>query len=125
VAVVRLLIDCGLRVSELTGIDIEDLDLDGESVKVTGKGSRVRLAYFGSKTGLALFRYCVTVVGTAMRLTRRCSSANGGRFTTDGVRERLKARAERAGLDPKLVHRTGSATPRPTIFYSRADKSET
>jgi hypothetical protein len=40
-----------LRVSELTGIDMEDLDLDGESVKVTGKGSRVRMAYFGSKTG--------------------------------------------------------------------------
>ncbi len=37
-AVIRLLIDCGLRVSEITGIDIEHLDLDGESVTVTGKG---------------------------------------------------------------------------------------
>jgi site-specific recombinase XerC len=40
-AVIRLLIDCGLRVSELTGIDTKDLDLDAESVEVTGKGSRV------------------------------------------------------------------------------------
>jgi site-specific recombinase XerC len=55
-ALIRLLIDCGLRVSELTGIDLEDLDLDGESVKVTGKGSRVRMAYFCGKTGLALDR---------------------------------------------------------------------
>ena len=35
-AVIRLLIDCGLRVSELTGIDTKDLDLDAESVEVTG-----------------------------------------------------------------------------------------
>ena len=56
-AAIRLLIDCGLRVSELTGIDTKDLDLDAESVEVTGKGSRVRVAYFGNKTGLALDRY--------------------------------------------------------------------
>jgi site-specific recombinase XerC len=43
-AVIRLLIDCGLRVSEVTGIDLPDLDLDSESVTVTGKGSRVRAA---------------------------------------------------------------------------------
>jgi site-specific recombinase XerD len=103
-AFVRLLIDCGLRVSELTGIDMEDLDLDAESVTVTGKGSRVRPAYFGSKTGLALDRY--------LRERRRHRHASlsalflgeRGRFTPDGVRERLKIRAERAGLDPRLVH---------------------
>ncbi len=33
------------------------LNLDAESVQVTGKGSRVRVAYFGGKTGLALDRY--------------------------------------------------------------------
>lgn len=43
-AVMRLLIDCGLRASEVTGIDIADLGLDGETVRVTGKGSRVRQA---------------------------------------------------------------------------------
>ena len=34
----------GLRVSELTGIDLKDLDLDAETVAVTGKGSRTRPA---------------------------------------------------------------------------------
>ena len=56
-AVIRLFIDCGLRVGELVGIDTKDLDLDGESVAVTGKGSRGRMAYFASRTGLALDRY--------------------------------------------------------------------
>jgi site-specific recombinase XerD len=103
-AVIRLLIDCGLRVSEVTGIDLEHLDLDGESVQVTGKGSRMRYAYFGAKTGQALDRYL-----RERAKHRHASSAalllgERGRLTPDGVRERLKVRAELAGLDPKLVH---------------------
>lgn len=103
-AVIRLLIDCGLRVSEVTGIDIEHLDLDAESVQVTGKGSRLRTAYFGARTGQALDRYLRErakhrhASGIALFLGER------GRFTPDGVRERLKVRADRAGLDPAAVH---------------------
>ncbi|MGE5697217.1 MAG: tyrosine-type recombinase/integrase [Candidatus Sericytochromatia bacterium] len=103
-AVIRLLIDCGLRVGELTGINIDDLDLDGESVKVTGKGSRVRLAYFGSKTGLALDRYLRVRRGHRHAADAVLFLGERGRFTADGVRERLKVRAEQAGLDPALVH---------------------
>ncbi len=103
-AVIRLLIDCGLRVSEITGIDIGHLDLDGEAVTVTGKGSRVRPAYFGVRTGQALDRYL-----RARREHRHASSAalflgERGRFTPDGVRERLKVRADMAGLDPATIH---------------------
>jgi site-specific recombinase XerC len=103
-AVIRLLIDCGLRVSEITGIDLEHLDLDSESVTVTGKGSRVRPAYFGARTGQALDRYL-----RARREHRHASGAalflgERGRFTPDGVRERLKVRADMAGLDPTKIH---------------------
>jgi len=103
-AAIRLLIDCGLRVSELTGIDMADLDLDSESVQVTGKGSRVRYAYFGARTGQALDRY------VRQRAKHRHASSSAlflgerGRFTADGVRERLKVRAELAGLDSKAIH---------------------
>jgi site-specific recombinase XerD len=103
-AVIRLLIDCGLRVSEVCGIDLDQLDLDGESVTVTGKGSRVRPAYFGARTGQALDRY--------LRERRNHRHASGpalflgerGRFAPDGVRERLKIRADMAGLDPTKIH---------------------
>lgn len=103
-AVIRLLIDCGLRVSEVTGIDLDHLDLDGESVTVIGKGSRVRPAYFGARTGQALDRYI-----RARRGHRHASSSalflgERGRFTPDGVRERLKIRADMAGLDPAKIH---------------------
>jgi site-specific recombinase XerD len=103
-AIIRLLIDCGLRVSEVTGIDLDHLDLDAETVTVTGKGSRVRAAYFGAKTGQALDRYL------RERRNHRHGSSGAlflgerGRFTPDGVRERLKIRAELAGLDPARIH---------------------
>ena len=103
-AVIRLLIDCGLRVSELTGIDTKDLDLDAESVEVTGKGSRVRVAYFGSRTGLALDRYLRARRGHRHAADPALFLGERGRFTPDGVRERLKVRADRAGLDARLVH---------------------
>lgn len=100
-AMIRLLIDCGLRVAELVGIDVEDLDLDGETVTVTGKGGRRRSAYFGGRTGLALDRYL------RARRTHRFSSdpalflGERGRFTPDGVRERMKnpGPAGRSGPD--------------------------
>jgi site-specific recombinase XerD len=103
-AVIRLLIDCGLRVSEVTGINLDHLDLDGESVTVTGKGSRVRAAYFGARTGQSLDRYI------RERAKHRHASSSAlflgerGRFTPDGVRERLKIRADMAGLDPVKIH---------------------
>ena len=103
-AFVRLLIDTGMRVSELTGIDLDELDLDGETVTITGKGSRVRAAYFGAKTGQALDRY----IRERSKHRRKGDPAlflgERGRFTPDGVRERLRVRAEMAGLDPKTVH---------------------
>ena len=103
-AVIRLLLDCGLRVSELTGIDLDDLNLDEERVQVTGKSNKTRPAYFGANTGLALDRYIRA--RSKHRHAGNCALFLGerGRFTPDGVRERLKIRADRAGLDPKLVH---------------------
>jgi site-specific recombinase XerD len=103
-AVIRLLLDCGLRVSELTGIDLDDLDLDDEMVTITGKGKRTRPAYFGANTGLALDRYLRARSKHRHAGTPALFLGERGRLTPDGVRERLKIRADRAGLDPAKVH---------------------
>ncbi|MHA7986861.1 tyrosine recombinase XerC [Rathayibacter sp. CAU 1779] len=47
VAIVELLYASALRVSELTGIDVDDVDLDRLTVRVTGKGSKDRVTPFG------------------------------------------------------------------------------
>src|SRR4051794_41785647 len=55
--VLRLLLDTGVRVSELCGLALTDIDLDRELAYVTGKGSRPRVVPFGAKTAQAVDRY--------------------------------------------------------------------
>jgi integrase/recombinase XerC len=49
-AILELLYSAGLRVSELTGLDVSDLDLDASIATIRGKGKKERLAFVGSKS---------------------------------------------------------------------------
>lgn len=59
-AVVELLYASGLRVSELTGIDIDDVELDRLTVRVMGKGSKERVVPFGVPALNAIVDYLRT-----------------------------------------------------------------
>jgi len=56
-AILRLLIDTGMRRGELSGMTIDNLDLDQQLAFVLGKGRRPRAAPFGARTAVALDRY--------------------------------------------------------------------
>lgn len=56
-AVVELLYACGLRVSELVGLDVDDVDRGNRTVRVTGKGSKERVVPYGAPAAAALDRY--------------------------------------------------------------------
>jgi hypothetical protein len=56
-AIIRLLLDCGLRVSELCTLTVQGTDLDQGMAIVQGKGRKVRPIYFGARTTRALDRY--------------------------------------------------------------------
>ena len=56
-AMVRLFIDTGMRVAEMCGIKLTDLDMRADHVTVHGKGDRLRILPFGAKTGTSLERY--------------------------------------------------------------------
>ena len=53
-AMLELMYSSGLRVSELAGLDIEDLDLKSTQVHVTGKGNKQRIVPVGTKAILAI-----------------------------------------------------------------------
>lgn len=56
-AVLELLYGSGLRVSELVGLDVGDVDLEAELVRVVGKGNRERVVPLGSHAVRALQAY--------------------------------------------------------------------
>ena len=56
-AILELLYACGLRVSELTGLDTDRLDLAGLQVRVIGKGNRERRVPMGEEARERMHRY--------------------------------------------------------------------
>jgi len=56
-AIMELLYSSGLRLAELTGLDLSALDLSDRTVRVTGKGNKARIVPVGSKAIAALRRW--------------------------------------------------------------------
>jgi integrase/recombinase XerC len=56
-AIVELLYASALRVSEIVGLDLGDIDLGRLTVRVTGKGSKERVVPFGAPAGHAIVEY--------------------------------------------------------------------
>jgi site-specific recombinase XerD len=55
--VLELLYATGIRVGELCGLRLPDVDLAGDSVRVTGKGGKQRVVPFGAPARVALLAY--------------------------------------------------------------------
>ena len=56
-AIITLFLNCGMRVSELVGINISDVDREFRSLTVTGKGNKQRIVYLNSACKEALSDY--------------------------------------------------------------------
>ncbi len=55
--IMELLYATGIRVSELTGIKLKDIDKDNRSITVTGKGDKTRIVFFNEVTKKCLEKY--------------------------------------------------------------------
>lgn len=62
-SIIMLLLDTGLRASELCNIATTDVNMVGNSIRVLGKGRKERLVYFGRRTAKALWRYITPRLG--------------------------------------------------------------
>ncbi len=114
-AIVELLYGCGLRVSELTGLDARAsgtargwIDLDAAEANVLGKGSKRRLVPVGSKAAEALQAWlavredCPAIEAARMRDPESAAALfigrNGLRFSSHSVWKQLRQRSLKAGL---------------------------
>ena len=102
-AVMELFYGCGLRLSELTGLDLADINWDQRSITVTGKGRKQRHVPFGSKAEQALKQWLQhRSIDVDPEQKALFTSCNGRRISNSSVQQRLKKRALQQGVGISL-----------------------
>jgi len=106
-ALIRLFVDTGIRLGEMAGLMLNDVDLDVHDViHVMGKGGRGRAVPFGSKTGTALDRYLRERTKHPLsKLPNLWVGARGGPMTESGIAQMLRRRGAQAGVADLHPHR--------------------
>jgi len=101
----------GIRVSELIGLNAEDVDFAGAVIRVRGKGKKERIAPMGPTAILALQKYLGMRNGTVSNAAPGTTIAlfvnkHGQRLSTRSVRRKLDKYLIEAGLDPDISPHT-------------------
>ncbi len=107
----ELLYGCGIRNSELTGINLDDIRLSAEAILIRGKGKKERYVPFGDSVKIALTAY-LSARQTVLAETRKNTALlmnqallinrRGGRLTTRSVGRIIKKIAVAKGLSPDV-----------------------
>ena len=108
-AMLQLLYASGMRVSELVALNINDIDVNEETVRCFGKGSKERIIPIHHRAAQAVQEYVTEVrpqlvcddAELALFLNRR-----GDRLTRQGLWQILKAYAKKAGLEKAVTPHT-------------------
>ena len=103
-AIVRLLLDSGMRRAELAGLKVEDIDLEDGTAIVMGKWRRPRVVPFGRRTAKALDRYLRVRTLHRMAYRPELWLSKGGLMTDSGILQALKTRGAHAGVPEVYCH---------------------
>ena len=107
-AILELLYSSGLRLSELVGLDLNDLDLNDRTVRVTGKGQKMRVVPVGKFAAEAIQAWLKVRSALAGSDEKAFFvSQRGGRLAARTVQARLKkwalARGAPMGVHPHML----------------------
>jgi integrase/recombinase XerD len=100
-AILETLYGAGLRISELVGLDVDEVDLDEGSVRVMGKGSKERLVPLGRFAVAALESYL-----TRARPMLAGPRSGAALFLNQRATRVLKTAASRAGVTKRVTPHT-------------------
>lgn len=102
-AMMELFYSCGLRLAELVGLNLGDIDAQDRTVRVLGKGAKTRILPVGRTALKALDRW-LTVRGAlaAADETAIFVSTRGTRLSPRSVQARIKYWARKQGIDVNL-----------------------
>jgi site-specific recombinase XerD len=99
-AIIALLVSSGMRISEMTGLDIETVDFDGRAVVVDGKGGKQRRAFFNGRAAGAIINY-LALRGSPSN-GPLFVNAQGERLSVRYIQEQLAGYGEVIGLGARL-----------------------
>ena len=107
----ELLYGCGIRNSELVGINLDDISLSNEAILIRGKGKKERYVPFGGSALSALSTYLPWRQGLLTTLKKTLPAKGspallinqrGGRLTTRSVGRIVKRIAVAKGMSPEV-----------------------
>ncbi len=101
-ALLEVLYGCGARVSEATGMDLDDMDVESEAVRLLGKGGKERLVPLGSYAREAVSAYLVrgrpALAGRGAGTAAVFLNQRSGRLSRQSAWNVIRAAAERADM---------------------------
>ena len=101
-AMITLFLNCGMRLSELVGIDLNDIDPELRSLRVLGKGAKERIVYLNDACRSALtsyLRYRQATDETGLRTKALFLSSRGQRISVKTVQWVVYKYLKAAGLE--------------------------
>lgn len=98
-ACLEVLYSAGIRVSELTGLDMKDVDLDGGTVRVLGKGGKERVAFLGKHAVSSLKAYLGMKEGARRSDSPVFEGRAGKRLTARSVQRAVKKYVLSSGIN--------------------------
>jgi integrase/recombinase XerD len=109
-ALLELLYGSGARISEVVGLDVDELDLESGTVRLLGKGSKERVVPVGSFARDAVAAYLVRArpefAARGKGSPALFLNARGGRLSRQSAWTTLKAAARRAGIEREISPHT-------------------
>lgn len=104
-ALLEMLYGAGLRASEVVRLDLSDVDLNTQRVRVRGKGNKERIAVFGGAAARAVKAY-LTQERVGGQSEAVFVNASGQRLTTRTVQNVVHRWAQASGLPPGVTPHT-------------------
>ena len=90
-----LLYSCGIRLSELSAIELKDINRSQNSIRVTGKSNKQRITYFGNKTIVSLDRWLAIRDKLNPQTNHLFISRDGKHLSNRSIQKRLEIFAQK------------------------------
>jgi site-specific recombinase XerD len=119
----ELLYSAGIRVSELIALDLHDISVPNQEMKVTGKGKKERIAIFGSTAATFLNTYLHSIrplwdkgESSALFLNQK-----GQRLTQRSIQRMIQTQCKKTGFTKRLTPHTFRHSFATDLFNGGAD----